>query len=119
MKKEEVAEVEGLEKEKEKEWKSSKNGFSRNVEVMLVRGGQDDNDESDEDDEGNEGQEAMNVDEEKSEEEPEEETFRREMRQKKRQERAKKGQLFWSMSQLMEMIASIDQVKDLEDKKNG
>ncbi|KAI5681738.1 hypothetical protein M9H77_02966 [Catharanthus roseus] len=69
-------------------------GFSRNEEGMLVRGGQDDNDESDEDDEGNEGQEAMNVDEEESEEKPKQETFRREMRQK-------------NMSQLIDMIASL------------
>ncbi|KAI5666379.1 hypothetical protein M9H77_16232 [Catharanthus roseus] len=82
-------------------------GFSRNEEGMLIRGGQDDNDKSDDDDEGNEGQEATNVDDEESEEGPEEETFRRKMRQKKRQERVDESQASGSMSQLMDMIASI------------
>ncbi|KAI5661830.1 hypothetical protein M9H77_21153 [Catharanthus roseus] len=82
-------------------------GFSRNEEGVLVRGAQDDNDENDEDDEENKGQEAMYMDEEENEEEPEEETFRRKMRQKKRQERVHEGQSSRGMSQLMEMIASM------------
>ncbi|KAI5681136.1 hypothetical protein M9H77_02363 [Catharanthus roseus] len=61
----------------------------------------------DEDDENNEGQEAMNVDKEETEEEPEEETYRREMRQKKRQERVEEVQLSRSMTQIMDMITSL------------
>ncbi|KAI5648760.1 hypothetical protein M9H77_34765 [Catharanthus roseus] len=83
--------------------------FSKNEEGMLVIGGQEDDDESDEEEEEEEyeGQDAMNVDEEVSEEELEEETFRREIRQKKRQERVEKGQSSRGMSQLMEIITSM------------
>ncbi|KAI5662681.1 hypothetical protein M9H77_22004 [Catharanthus roseus] len=49
----------------------------------------------------------MDMDEEESEEEPEEETFRIEVRQKKRQERIEQGQSSGNMSQLMDMIASL------------
>ncbi|KAI5674281.1 hypothetical protein M9H77_14645 [Catharanthus roseus] len=81
-------------------------GFAKKEEGMLVRGGQDDN-ESDKNDEDNEGQEVMNVDEEESEKEPEEETHKTEMRQKKRQERVEEGQSFESMTQVVDMIASL------------
>ncbi|KAI5681779.1 hypothetical protein M9H77_03007 [Catharanthus roseus] len=71
---------------------------------MLVRGGQD---ESDEVDEGNEEQEAMNVDDEESKEEPEEDSYRREMKQKKRQERVEEGQSSGNMTQIVDMITSL------------
>ncbi|KAI5681143.1 hypothetical protein M9H77_02370 [Catharanthus roseus] len=64
-------------------------------------------DQSDKDDEGNEEQEAMNVDEKESEEELEEESYRREMRQKKRQERVEEGQSSKNMTQIMDMITSL------------
>ncbi|KAI5663849.1 hypothetical protein M9H77_23173 [Catharanthus roseus] len=90
-----------------------KMGFAKNEEGMLVRGVQDDYDnESDEDDEGNEGQEVMNIDEEESETEPKEEINRREIRQKKRQEQVKEGQSSVSMTQIMDMIASLQASKN-------
>ncbi|KAI5671857.1 hypothetical protein M9H77_12221 [Catharanthus roseus] len=85
-------------------------GFEKNEKGMLVRGGPDDDEESDEDnedDEENEGQEVMNVDEEESEEGPEEETFRREIRQKKRQEQIGEGQSSRNVTQIMDMITSL------------
>ncbi|KAI5661678.1 hypothetical protein M9H77_21001 [Catharanthus roseus] len=81
-------------------------GFKRNEEGMLVRGGQDESDEDNEDDESNNGQEKINV-EEKSEIESEEETYRREIRQKKRQERAKEGSSYGRMTEIMDMIVSL------------
>ncbi|KAI5680755.1 hypothetical protein M9H77_01982 [Catharanthus roseus] len=82
-------------------------GFSKNEEGMLVRGEQESDEEEEEEEEEDEEQDTMNVDKEVSEEESEEETFRREMRQKKRQERVEEGQSCRGMSQLMEMIASM------------
>ncbi|KAI5676555.1 hypothetical protein M9H77_07505 [Catharanthus roseus] len=82
-------------------------GFERNEEDLFVRGGQDDNDEDDDDDEENEEQEGMNVDEEESDTESEEETHRKEQRQKKRQKRMEEGSSSESMTQLTEMIASL------------
>ncbi|KAI5653779.1 hypothetical protein M9H77_30966 [Catharanthus roseus] len=79
----------------------------RNEEGMLMRGGQEDEEESDEKEEEDAGQDVMNVDEEISKEEPAEETFRRGMRHKKRQERVEEGQLSEGMSQLIEMMASM------------
>ncbi|KAI5668725.1 hypothetical protein M9H77_18578 [Catharanthus roseus] len=49
----------------------------------------------------------MNMDEEESEEESEDETFRREIREKKRKERVEEGQSSGSMSQLTDIIASM------------
>ncbi|KAI5650245.1 hypothetical protein M9H77_36250 [Catharanthus roseus] len=49
----------------------------------------------------------MTMVEVESEEELEEETFSREMRQKKRQEQVEEGQSFGSISQTMDMIASL------------
>ncbi|KAI5657441.1 hypothetical protein M9H77_26234 [Catharanthus roseus] len=63
--------------------------FERNEEVMLVRGGQDESNEDNKHDEGNEGQEEMNVDEEK------------------RPERVEEGSSSESMTQIIDMIASL------------
>ncbi|KAI5666636.1 hypothetical protein M9H77_16489 [Catharanthus roseus] len=80
-------------------------GFERNEEGLFVRGVQDDNDEDD--DKDNEEREGMNIDEEESDTEPEEETHRKEIRQKKREERTEEGSSSGSITQLMEMIASL------------
>ncbi|KAI5658101.1 hypothetical protein M9H77_26894 [Catharanthus roseus] len=93
-------------------------GFEKNNEGQLVRGGQDDNDKEDDDDEE---QEEMNMDEEESDSEPEEETHKREIRRKKRQERTEEGSSLGSVTQPMEMIASLQasmnsQFDDLDGK---
>ncbi|KAI5658229.1 hypothetical protein M9H77_27022 [Catharanthus roseus] len=69
-------------------------GFEKNEEGAFI---QDDD----------EDQEVMNVEEEENEEETEAEIHRRETRQKKRQEIIEEGSSSGSMSQLMDMIASL------------
>ncbi|KAI5667583.1 hypothetical protein M9H77_17436 [Catharanthus roseus] len=83
--------------------------YSKHTFKRMGFSGNEEDDESDEEEEeeDDEGQDAMNVDEEVSEEEPEEETFKREIRQKKRQERVEEGQSPGGMSQLIEIMASM------------
>ncbi|KAI5661780.1 hypothetical protein M9H77_21103 [Catharanthus roseus] len=72
-------------------------GFERNEEGMLVRGGQDRSDEDSKDDEGDEEQE----------ENLRKRLIKREMRQNKRRERAEEGLSSGGVSQIMDMIASL------------
>ncbi|KAI5666980.1 hypothetical protein M9H77_16833 [Catharanthus roseus] len=81
-------------------------GFEKNEEGAFIQGGQEEGDDDDKEDD-DEDQEGMNVEEEASEEETETEIQRRETRQKKRQERIEEGLSLGSVSQLMEMIASL------------
>ncbi|KAI5663654.1 hypothetical protein M9H77_22977 [Catharanthus roseus] len=79
-------------------------GFEKNDEGQFIRCGQNESDEEDDDDEE---QKEINVDEEESDSKPEEGTHRREIRLKKRQERTEEGSSSGSMTQLLEMIASL------------
>ncbi|KAI5652676.1 hypothetical protein M9H77_29863 [Catharanthus roseus] len=80
-------------------------GFERNNEGGFIRGGQDQGDSEEEDDD--EEQEEMHVSEEESDSETEVERIRRETRRKKRQERPEEGLSSGSISQVMDMIASL------------
>ncbi|KAI5652720.1 hypothetical protein M9H77_29907 [Catharanthus roseus] len=80
-------------------------GFERNDEGGFIRGGQDQGDSEEEDDD--EEQEEMHVSEEESDFEMEVERIGRETRRKKRQERPKEGSSSGSISQVMDMIASL------------
>ncbi|KAI5683090.1 hypothetical protein M9H77_04318 [Catharanthus roseus] len=84
-------------------------GFSRNKDGKLIRGGQEEDSENSEkeEEEKEEGNEPEDVDEQESDSETEEERFRREIRKKKRQERTEEGSSSGSMTQLMEIIASL------------
>ncbi|KAI5661869.1 hypothetical protein M9H77_21192 [Catharanthus roseus] len=81
--------------------------FEKYIEGQFVKCGHNERDKDDEEDDNDEEQEEINVDEEESDSKPEEETHRREIRQKKRQERMEEGSSSSSMTQLMEMIASV------------
>ncbi|KAI5677907.1 hypothetical protein M9H77_08857 [Catharanthus roseus] len=84
-----------------------KNGFERNKERLIVRGGQNESDGDDDEDDDDKEQEEMNMDEEESHTKPEVEAQRKEIRQKKRQEKMEEGSSSVDMAQLMARIITM------------